>query len=192
MKKIILLFILLTTLLNAQQGRLQLFWDLDNDKTADVTYTCSDGDTIIANLYLTNVDTAIANNKPIYAFEIPVMYGYYTRWNSSGNYTNILTIDSVYYDSTAVADSSGVFNFHDNPDLKRFNMSYYNSGSVAIVVDSCIASITFIVSGTGNQYLHFNYLGEEDNYNVFYNTAVLDDKSVNYSLWVRDCLITSE
>jgi hypothetical protein len=46
MKKLFLVLFLFTSLLSAQT--LQLFWDLDGDKSSDINYTCENGDTITA------------------------------------------------------------------------------------------------------------------------------------------------
>jgi hypothetical protein len=202
MKKSLLILFLFTSLLSAQT--LQLFWDLDNDSTKDVTYTCSDSDTITARLYMTYLDsTNLVADYPVYAFDIPVMYGYYTVRNSNPDYySNILTLDSIAFDSTGlgivtdsvglVTDTNGVFNYYNNANLKRLDISYYDTTSHAILADSCIATFTFIVSGTGNQLLHFNYLGNENNFSVLYNTAVLNNKLVPYKLQVYDCKIISQ
>lgn len=190
MKKIFLVLFLFALSLSAQT--IQLYWDLDGDKLADETFVCADGDTITAHLYITNTDTAnIVSGKPIFAFDIPIIYGYYTRWSSNPYYSNILVLDSVGFDTTAIADSTGIFSYLHNSSAKRIIMSYEDSTSTAIEVDSCIATLVFIVDGEGSQLLHFNYLGAEDNNNIKYNTVVLDDRKYNYSLWVRDCLIIS-
>jgi hypothetical protein len=191
MKKLFLVLFLFTSLLSAQT--LQLFWDLDGDKSPDINYTCENGDTITARLYLSNTDTSnVIADYPIYAFEVPVMYGYYNRWSTNENYSNMLTFNSVVFDTSAVLDSTGIFNFVHNPSFKRFILSYNDSTSSAIVADSCLAIFTFIVNKTGKQLLEFYYLGEENNYTTWYNTAVLDNKLINYSLQVRNCLITAE
>ncbi len=193
MKKLKLLLVCLFITISLQAQTLKLFWDLDGNQSADVTYTCSDGDTLTAYLYLANTDTSnIVAGKPIYVFEIPVLYGYYTRWSSNEDYSNILTLSSAIFDTTAFIDSTGIFVYSHNSDLKRFNLSYRDTASTAIIADSCIGIFTFIVSGTGNQLLHFNYLGEENNYTMQYNVAVLNNRLVNYSLWVRDCKIISQ
>jgi len=202
MKRIFLFLLLFILSINAQN--IQLYWDLDGDKSKDLTYTCADGDTITARLYVTYPDsTNLVADYPVYAFGIPVLYGYYTAWNSDPDYySNILTINTAVFDSTAlgivtdsvgvVSDSNGVFNYYNNIKLRRFSISYYDSVNTAISADSCIAIFTFIVSGTGNQLLHFYYLGNENNNSVWYNVAVLNNKLIPYKLQVYDCKIISQ
>lgn len=178
-----------------QAQTIQLFWDFDGDKSADLTYSCDDGDTLTAYLYMVNADTSITADYPIYDFELPIIYGYYTRWSSNSDYSNIITVNSVVFDTTALMlDSSDVpvFSYNNNSSLRRMNISFNDTNDVGIVADSCIAIFTFIVSGTGTQILQFNRVALEDNHNVFYNTVVLNEKRINYDLWVRNCVITSE
>jgi len=192
MKRIFLFLFLFILSVNAQT--LDLYWDLNGDKSADSTYSCSVGDTVTAHLYVSASDSLkILSVIPIYSFEIPVLYGYYTRWSRNESYRNTLTLFSAVFDSTALLDSTGVFNYLSNPDFKRFLISYRDTTDSALATDSSIAKFTFIVgTRAGTQVLHFNYLGNENNNDMTFNTVFINNKKVNYSLRVKDCKIISQ
>lgn len=194
MRKLILMMILLSSFIFAQNKELLVWFDTDSDSVANTTETISQGDTLSVDVYVSSEGevsvTEISN------FTMILQYGYPYTYAPNEYYTNTLTFLDV---ADTGLTSTPTWSALSDAYTKSWICSWADTSSTGIVADSCLFTLRFTGSSTltGDQILGFPNLMDDntisiDGYTNRFANVFLRSNGIPMSVRVSNLIITVE